>query len=47
VLGSTEALATLVPALGIEPVIIPIADASQASLRRTLKICEGSRSARR
>ena len=41
VLGSTEALPTLVPALGIEQVIITIADAPQASLRRILKICEG------
>ena len=41
VLGSTEALQTLVPALGIEQVIITIADAPQASLRRILKICEG------
>jgi FlaA1/EpsC-like NDP-sugar epimerase len=41
VLGSTEALSSLVPALGIDQVIITIADAPQASLRRILKICEG------
>ena len=39
-LGSTEALLTLVPARRIDQLII-IADASQASLRRILKICEG------
>ena len=41
VLGSSEALPTLVPALGIDQVIITIADAPQASLRRILSICEG------
>ena len=41
VLGSTEALPMLVPALGIEQVIITIADAPQVQLRRILKICEG------
>ena len=41
VLGSTEALPTLVPALGIDQVIITIADAPQVQLRRILKICEG------
>ena len=40
VLGSTEALSTLVPALGIDQVIITIADAPQAQLRRILSICE-------
>ena len=41
VLGPTEALPTLVAALGIDQVIITIADAPQANLRRILKICEG------
>ena len=41
VLGASEALPTLVPALGIDQLIITIADAPQASLRRILKICEG------
>ena len=41
VLGSSEALPTLVPALGIDQVIVTIADAPQASLRRILSICEG------
>ena len=40
-LGSTEDLPTLVPALGIEQVIITIADAPQVQLRRIVKICEG------
>ena len=39
-LGSTEALPTLVPALGIEQVIITIADAPQVQLRRIVSICE-------
>jgi FlaA1/EpsC-like NDP-sugar epimerase len=34
-------LPTLVPALGIDEVIITIADAPQAQLRRILQICEG------
>ena len=41
VLGSTEALPMLVPALGIDQVIITIADAPQVQLRRILKVCEG------
>ena len=41
VLGSSEAPPTLVPALRTEQVIITIADAPQASLRRILSICEG------
>jgi FlaA1/EpsC-like NDP-sugar epimerase len=41
VLGSSEALPTLVPALGIDQVIITIADAPQVQLRRILSICEG------
>jgi FlaA1/EpsC-like NDP-sugar epimerase len=40
VLGSTEALPTLVPALGIDQVIITIADAPEAQLRRIVRICE-------
>ena len=39
--GSSEALPTLVPALGIDQVIVTIADALQARLRRILSICEG------
>ncbi len=41
VLGGTSALPTLVPTLGIDQVIITIADAPQAQLRRILSICEG------
>jgi hypothetical protein len=41
VLGPSEALPTLVAALGIDQVIVTIADAPQASLRRILSICEG------
>ena len=41
VLGPTESLPTLVPALGIDQAIITIAGAPQASLRRILSICEG------
>ena len=44
--GSTDVLATLVPALGIDQVIITIADVPQAQLRRILKICEGMPAAR-
>jgi FlaA1/EpsC-like NDP-sugar epimerase len=40
VLGSTEALPTLVPMLGIDQVIITIVDAPEAQLRRILRICE-------
>ena len=40
VLGTTEQLPKLVGALGIEQVIITIADAPQAQLRRILSICE-------
>ena len=40
VLGSTEDLPTLVPALGIEQVIITIADAPEEQMRRILSICE-------
>jgi FlaA1/EpsC-like NDP-sugar epimerase len=40
VLGSTEALPTLVPALGIDQVIVTIAEAPEAQLRRIVKICE-------
>jgi FlaA1/EpsC-like NDP-sugar epimerase len=40
VLGWTEALPTLKPALGIDQVIITIADAPQAQLRRILSLCE-------
>lgn len=39
VLGTTEALPILVPALGIDQVIITIADATQPQLRRILQIC--------
>jgi FlaA1/EpsC-like NDP-sugar epimerase len=41
VLGPSEALPTPVAALGIDQVIVTIADAPQASLRRILSICEG------
>jgi FlaA1/EpsC-like NDP-sugar epimerase len=41
VLGPTEALPRLVPSLGIEQVIITIAEAPQAQLQRILRICEG------
>jgi len=47
VLGPSEALPTLVPTLEIGQVIVTIADAPQASLRRILSICEGSRCGRR
>jgi len=40
VLGSSEALPTLVPALGIDQVIITIAEAPQGQLRRIVQICE-------
>jgi FlaA1/EpsC-like NDP-sugar epimerase len=40
VLGSTEALPTLVPALGIDQVIVTIAEAPEAQLRRIVRICE-------
>lgn len=40
VLGTTEQLVTLVPALGIDRVIITIADASRAEIRRIVDICE-------
>ena len=46
VLGPTESLPVLVPALGIDQVIITIADVPQAQLRRILKICEGMPAAR-
>jgi len=41
VLGPTESLPKLVSALGIQQVIVTIADAPQAQVRRILKICEG------
>jgi FlaA1/EpsC-like NDP-sugar epimerase len=40
VLGGTDALPSLVPALGIDQVIITIATAPPAQLRRILSICE-------
>ena len=40
VLGSTEELPRLVPALGIEQVIVTIALASEEEMRRILSICE-------
>ena len=39
-LGSTEELPRLVPALGIEQVIVTIASASEEEMRRILSICE-------
>jgi FlaA1/EpsC-like NDP-sugar epimerase len=41
VLGSTEELPQLVPALGIEQVILTIAEAPEEDMRRILSICEG------
>jgi FlaA1/EpsC-like NDP-sugar epimerase len=41
VLGSTETLPTLVRTLGTDQVIVTIAEAPQAQLRRILRICEG------
>jgi hypothetical protein len=40
VLGSTEELPKLVPALGIEQVVITIAEAPEEQMRRILSICE-------
>jgi pyridoxal phosphate-dependent aminotransferase EpsN len=40
VLGSTEELPKLVPALGIERVILTIAEAPEEEIRRILSICE-------
>jgi len=40
VLGSTEELPKLVPALGIEQVIVTIAEAPEEEMRRILSICE-------
>jgi FlaA1/EpsC-like NDP-sugar epimerase len=40
VLGSTDALPTLVPALGIDQVIITIANAPEVQMRRILRICD-------
>jgi FlaA1/EpsC-like NDP-sugar epimerase len=40
VLGSTEELPKLVPALGTEQVIITIAEAPEEQMRRILSICE-------
>ena len=40
VLGSTEELPKLVPALGIEHVIITIGEAPEEAIRRILSICE-------
>jgi len=41
VIGTTEALPELVPELGIDEVIITIADAHHAQLRRILRTCAG------
>jgi len=39
--GTTDDLPRLVPELGIEQVIITIADAPAAQLRRIVRVCEG------